>query len=556
MRTALGLLLGTLVLSGCFIEEKKETEPEPEPEDHCQGVPVEGECVDEKTIRGCLVSEEFDQAPEIITSTCNEYQTCQVGPNGAACVLVGECYPGESQCADASTLQECVDGSWVDSPCSNSSCLSQPGLGAQCLSNDGGSGITITGILEFEYLRMNSARTDFDSTPQRERGVDFFYTVYDLTDNELLGMGLTGAGVGGLDPGVFTGELSRQPDEDTYIYFWPMLFNNQGLPRMAMVHAQSSDAIHQQSDQYWWWGFEVCPAGGNNCANATVDVGTMLIDQASGSGAANVYRWMDYGLFSFEELFPGVDNLTFAVFWEGIESPIQFNCGNCFVPPIGGGAEITYDAAEGLKDHYDTSINISGTPESPTHWAKSVINHEFGHWTMQSYTKSPGEGGPHYVDAPSLPGLSYSEGYATFTGQRNQSNGPDDNDSIYFTKKNGTTFWVDVAKNQWSGGAIELPNPNGPLDQDINENVVTSMFWSLWASTNAAAPQGLGDTPVYQTIRSQRLLNNDAYNRGYHKVDFVDYLDAAKCGGTASDAQISAVTEAVDYPYGGTATCP
>jgi hypothetical protein len=317
------------------------------------------------------------------------------------------------------------------------------------------------------------------------------------------------------------------------------------------VRAQSGDALHQSSTEYWQWGFGVCEAGTGECG--VEDLGVQLIDIESGSGAANIYNWVDFGIFRFEALYPGVDNLTVAVFHE---PGTDFNCGNCFVPPAGGGAEVLFDEANNLKDNFDTSINISGSGESPTMWAESVINHEFGHWAMQSYTKSPGEGGVHFVDFPSKPGLAYSEGFATFTGQANLSDSPSDNNPIYFTKKNGTTFWVDISNNTWSGGDLEGPSPSGPLDQDINENVVASMFWSFWASSGAVTPKGLGDTPVHDTLRHNRLLNNETWNRGYHTVDMVDFLDALSCSGNASSGDIEDVASGVGYPWDGDVSCP
>ena len=523
-------------------------------DDGCDGVPVAGECVDSKTIRGCFVSEDFSTPPTVITSTCGDNEECGMGVNGAECQLQGDCYPGDSQCKDASTLQLCDAGSWVDSPCGTDACVSQPGLGAQCLAGAPSTGLTLSGHLQYEYLSRNASLTDFDPSPKVEDGVDFFVTVFkclnaECTDATLLGMTLTGAGVNNQAPGTWTMELSEPIDDATYVYYWPMLFDQSGNPRMAMAKAESDDAIHQESHEYWVWGFETCAAGTGECG--TTDLGIQLIDIASGSGAANIYRWMDYGVFRFEDLHGMGQPLTFTVFYNPGN---DFNCGNCFVPPIGGGANVYYDGE--LFDHFDTSINISGSNDSPTMWAKSVINHEFGHWTMASFTKSPGEGGVHYVDAASRPGLSYSEGYATFTGQAQISNAPSDNEPIYFTKKYGTTFWVDISNNTWSDGTLELPDPNGPIDQYINENVVASMFWSFWASAQAVTPQGLGDTPVYDTFRSTRLVNNDVYNRGYVTVDFIDYLDAMSCEGTATAGQIDAVASGVNYPWDAAPTCP
>jgi hypothetical protein len=571
-----GLSVG---LSGCIIQASDDDgdggggagggDPGDDP---CNGVPVQGECLDENTIRSCFTdgNQLPDQPPNttIVEVNCGPEEKCEMGPNGAMCQVQGDCYAGETRCKDANTLQICDNNAWFDSSCGASSCVAQPGFGAACLSNDGGSGLSVKGKLEYQFLVPNSSLTDFGTTPQSEGAVDFFVTVYDFSnpsaslDEMLVGMALTSFGTGGLAPGEFVVPLDKPLNEDTFIYFWPILFDNQGQPRMGIAKAENGSALHQQSDEYWSWGFETCPFGSGECGVA--DLGTFTIKHTNGpnpdenAGAAHIYQWLDYGIFRFEDLYPGVKPLSFGVFWN---PGTDFDCGNCFAPPQLGGSTVVYDPNENLADHYQSTINISGSNGSPTQWSKSVINHEFGHWSMQSYTRSPGEGGPHYVNEACKPGLAYSEGYATFTGQSQISASPSNNDPIYFTKKSGTVFWIDISNNTWDlggggGQALALPNPNGPINQNINENVVAGMFWSFWAQNDAVAPQGLGETPVYAPLRSSRILNNPSYNRGYATVDFIDYLDAMKCGGHATDGQIAAVTSSVGYPWDNNPNCP
>ena len=137
---------------------------------------------------------------------------------------------------------------WVESPCGGDSCIAQPGLGAQCLAGAPGTGLTLSGHLQFEYLSRNAALTDFDPTPKLEDAVDFFVTVFkctsaDCSQTTLLGMTLTGAGMNNQAPGTWTMELSETIDEASFVYFWPMLFDQSGNPRMAMAKAESDDAI-------------------------------------------------------------------------------------------------------------------------------------------------------------------------------------------------------------------------------------------------------------------------------------------------------------------------
>lgn len=517
-------------------------------EDDCQGVPVEGECIDGNKIRSCFIYEEPGKLPEIIEVQCADIEKCQIVNGTASCQPTGDCYDGTSRCADASTLEECIDGKWVKSSCGGGdSCIAQPGQPATCAFQEAGSGIHLRGHIEYEFRVPNKDFTDFSKELQQEPAVDLFVTVFD--DNELIGMGLTSFGDGTLNPGDWDIELTRKPTGNTFFYFWPMLFDQNGVPFMALAHAESSAADHQQSTKYWFWGFgPVCPDAGE-CD--IVDTGNQLITEEEGSGAAYIYQWLDFGIFRMSGLIPEVAPLSFAVFWEPGN---KFDCGNCFAPPQMGGANVLFDPENNLVDHFDTSMNISGTEDSPSHWARTTVNHEFGHWIMQSYSKSPGEGGPHFVDEASKPGLAYSEGWATFAGQSNLSNSPSDNDPIAFRKSGGTSFWVDIGKLVWSGGAIELPDPNGPADQFVNENVITGMMWSLWAENNAGAPQGLGDVPLFRVLTSKRLVGD--LNRGYFKVDFFDYLDAMKCEKLATEGQIGDVVQSVGYPYDQQEICP
>ncbi|MCC6648695.1 MAG: hypothetical protein IT374_24415 [Polyangiaceae bacterium] len=516
----------------------------------CGDVPTTGQCVDKQTIRTCQVSEVSGAAPKLIDVKCSAQAQCSVVQGAARCVPVGDCYNGDSRCKDATTVEECQNNKWVATSCGAAKCSSKPGFPASCAQQEASSGMTLRGHLEYEFRKPNAALTDFSAELFTEAAVDFFVTVYEGSD--LIGAGLTSPGGGAQKAGDWEVQLSKAVTPQSNVYFWPMLFDDSGNPRLAVAKAESDSASDQKSNNYWYWGTPAC-----NSAPCGADTGTYTIRESEGSGAAHIYQWFDYSIFRMADLVPGVQPLTAAVFWEGGidgKAPIKFDCGSCFAPPQMGGANVVYDASSGASDHYDASLNISGSSASPHHWSRATINHEIGHWIMQSYSRSPGEGGPHYVDQVSKPGLAYSEGFASFQGQATVSNSPSSNDSIGFRKSNGTTFWVDIGKVSWDGGSFELPNPNGPLDQDINENVVASMMWSLWAANNASKPQGLGDGPLYKVLPSKRLL--DGPNRGYSRVDFVDYLDALRCGNLATAAQVTAVTSDLKFPYDNQPKCP
>jgi len=413
-------------------------------DDACKGVPTEGQCMGASKIQSCFVSEEANTAPQIIESTCGAQQECKLVNGSAACRPTGACFEGSTNCKDSATVRECVSGAWKETVCGGAdSCVAQPGAGASCGLQDPVTGITLKGHVDYEFHVVNTSATDFDSKVEHEGAVDMFVTVFD--NENLIGMGLTSVGGNGKNPGDWEVALASAPTNKTFVYFWPMLFDDNGNPRMALAHAQSAKVQTQASDKYWSFGFgPVCD--GATCT--TTDMGTQLITEAEGSGAVHIYQWIDYGMFRVNGFIPTVNPLTMAVFWEPGNA---FDCGNCFAPPQMGGASVTFDTANGLIDHYDSSINISGTEDTPSHWGRTTISHELGHWITQSYSKSPGEGGQHFVDAASLPGLAFSEGWATFSGQTNLSNNTSDNEPVAFRSPTGPRSGS--TSPRWSGQA-------------------------------------------------------------------------------------------------------
>lgn len=527
--------------------------------DPCMGVPTSGTCADTTTIRTCIVSADFDEPPEIVDIACDASEACNETANGATCEPTGECRTGETECLDSSTRRSCNDmGNWVEEPCGTDGCIEQPGLGAQCVVSapTGGTGIEISGQLFYEFRRPNDPVTPnaYSTTTENEGAGDMFITVFD--NDELIGTALTEAGLDPMKPkGEFTVELDRMPTTNTFVFFWPMLFDQDGDPFIALAKAQSDRASHLTSTEYWSWGFEVCPTAAD-CTDMVTDIGGLLIDDASGAGGAHIYDWLVFNFFRMTGMsgLAGGDPLSLVTYWQngprtpmaGETAGIRFNCGNCFIP---GGGEVVFDDVENRKDTYRSAMNISGRGfnDYDSHWSRSTINHEVGHWVMSSFSVSPGEGGPHFVDAASLPGLSYSEAFATFVAQSNMSGGdPTSPNPVYFTVQEGTGFWINLESEEWTNGALEKPNPNGPVDQLVNENIVASMFWSFWAESNAQNAQGLGDGPVFSGLRTERLLN---LNRGYFRTDFIDYLDGLSCDNLMTDAQIAAVVDPAGYPW-------
>jgi hypothetical protein len=233
-----------------------------------------------------------------------------------------------------------------------------------------------------------------------------------------------------------------------------------------------------------------------------------------------IFDWMLYGFELAPGLFGATPRRSLVALW----SPTHVaSCGACYRSIASGGTDVGTGPY-----HFDTTIEMNGIPTDPSHWATSVINHEFGHYLMDQLSKTPGEGGTHYVADISKPGLAWSEGFATFSGQATLSRAGS-LDPLYFDVQKGTAFWVDISRAIYSKGYLRRPDPNGRIDQFLNENIVSGMLWDLWRT--------YGDTPVYRGMRTTRLLG--PLNRGYSTVDLVDYADGLACDSLISSSGLT-----------------
>ena len=418
------------------------------------------------------------------------------------------------------------------------------------MQEDGQSaGITLRGHLDYEYKKPAADLSDYTKEVFKEGAVDMFVTVYE--GDEIIGMGLTSPGDGKLAPGDFELTLSKAPTTKSNLYFWPLLFDDSGSPRLAVAKAKSTKSTEETSDAYYSFGFATC-ATDAACAAKEIDAGALLVDAAHDSGVIHIFQWLDYTLFRVEGM-PSLGRglMSLVAFWAKDNA---YECGSCWVPPQLGLPTVTYDAANQLTDYFDSGLAVSGTDATPDHWSRSAINHELGHWTMHSYAVAQGGCGGDLLDEKSQmsPDIAFDEGFATFFGQANVSHDPSDNEPITFRKSQGTVFWADLGKLTSSLGKLPLPAPGGKLDQPLNPNVAAGMLWSLWAGKNAIAPQNLGDAPFFAALPTYRFTNGD---RGFAGTDLVDYLDALTCDKGATLAQIGAVTKAADFPYDSLPTC-
>jgi hypothetical protein len=528
----------------------------------CGDVSVSGKC-EGNILKMCMVTDDKTNPEKVISTDCGANRICEnpVGKTAAQCKMIGECNSGDTSCKDGATLRTCqgtgANAKWADTACNAANgekcILGKPGTPAKCAVVAGASTPDkLTGTIQFERRPVKADKTGWGS-PEIVDATDVYVGVFDGSQNFI------GKALSGYDPdtqtftgdGKFKAELTAPLDDNAEIWVWAMAFNyTTGNPLMAIARGTDADMMKTASEatEYWAWGGKIKDL---LKPGSTTDMNPFVVTEAAGAGALNVYQWIDFGLQRTQDY---GSQKSLIVYWSDQFVP---QCGACFCGTQCGGGVVKYGTGASDVDNYDTWIALGGPDGDQTHWAKSVITHEFGHYVMHNNSLSPGEGGKHYVGQASKPGLAYSEAWATAFGQATVS-GP-----VYVDQQEGTVFWVDISKYNYSNGDLQKPDPAGAIDQDINENIGAGMIWKLWAypsCPNGECPnaetitvedpdgQSLGSDKIFKTITYSKLVDG-SLNRGYSKVDLVDFFDAAICSGNATDAQVTAVVNTTGFPY-------
>ena len=535
----------------------------------CGNVDANGVC-DGNSVKYCQTPPPgqmgMQDAPVLKTKACASYEKCSVDAKGVAgCQLSLACIPNDVSCKDAKTVTTCkADGSGVtEMACdAGTTCTQPPGKQAVCLAVQGAATAkdTLEGCVDFEF---RSPTKTGPSAIKTDAAWLQFIAVYNGTD--YIGSAITG------NDGCYKAELTKPATAATTVYLYSLDFDpKSGNPLVGVVHNTDPMIQTLTADKgYWFWSNAGDPGCGLTAAPVTPDtsgagkhkMAKMTVPETCGSGAIRVFQWIRYGMNRLYNEVPstmGKPQSTIAVFWEPGEKAA---CGACFIGKQAGGATVKLPGGA-PPDQYDTLIQISGGNDYPTQWSYSVLSHETGHWVMANYSRSPGEGGPHYVAQASIPGLAYSEGWATAFGQDNvTAPDPMNPDPLYIDTQQGTTFWVDISQAAWSMGNLDLPDPNGAIDQKVNENVVSDMIWHLWQPLPAAGDsspyQKLGSDKIFSAFQSARLTD-PSLNRGYAKLDLIDFYDAVVCSKAGTDAQVKGASDPVTYPWSAynTPVCP
>lgn len=281
----------------------------------------------------------------------------------------------------------------------------------------------------------------------------------------------------------------------------------------------------------WSWPLASLPAGAG-----------LLVDDANFGASLKAFGWIARAASSVDRQYNQAPERL--IVWAAPD--VVWDCGACFYDrgttqlntAFGAQMFLSHGAAEGLNSN-------------------AVSVHESGHWAMASFGTPPGEGGSHFIGHKSLPGMAWSEGWATYFSSLRR------NSTRYYDKQDTTFFWWDLGSRTYSSVTWRRPSPTAGVLQWMDENEVAAELLAL-SKSSASAPSDIF------TALASTAMNQAPFGRGYTRhgwdldanhnpinvVDygipapcFADLLDALVCSGFGASS-IDAVTQPATYfPY-------
>jgi hypothetical protein len=429
--------------------------------DPCRGVSELGRCLSTTQVQYCSRPTGNGTA-QLVTTTCVNGEICQIdSSNFADCATPpGACETGASECLDATTVRTCVAGTWRPSSCING-CISTV-LGSNCRQIRD----TTVRALNVTY-EVRGPRVDYsgwgDLSPVPAQG----FLVLSLRGSDLIDVQVTDA-MGSVriavpaTPGptdtvtVLAIGVGGSPSRILYAAA------NPGLA--AGSYPNTTTLSPTLTPRFWQWQWP-----------ATSLPNALRIAEAAGSGAARVFDYLRYSYAEASRLARSQGQSL--VTW--VSPGVTWGCGACAA---------ALPTSIGIVD-FRSQIWIDGSATNQGYWSDPVTAHELGHWVMSSYGAPPGEGGPHIIGVPTMPGQAWSEGWATFVSSHIRRS------PRYYDKQQGSMFWFDIGLRTYSGPS--WPSSPTTLLGLVDENEVASILWRL-GSVN---PQ-----PLYDALQSARMI--------------------------------------------------
>jgi hypothetical protein len=445
---------------------------------------------------------------------CGAGERCVMRGDRGACEPTGACRPGQTRCAGNASLARCEGGAWVEAPCA-SRCVGD-GLGAACV--DLPAVRALRGTLRYARRLIADDLLSWRAPTERPaRG----FAVHYRRGEALLARAVTDA------QGAFTLDAPTTPlDGDVVVAVAAHGEDGRtvvmvGDPGLAAGSYRTFE--NPATGAAWTWQWPV-PADG---ASLTIAV--------ENSAGASVFDDVRGGYVALRGRLGAAPRHSLAV-W--VKRGVIWDCGACF-------SELVPVTAAGQR--YDGQLWITGERSEPW-WSDAVTLHELGHWAMSAWGTIPHEGGLHQLGVPTLPGLAWSEGWASWVSSDLRG------DPRHYAVFEGTFFWWNIALRQIYNGAVwQRPNPTGSLLQAVDENEVSAILWGLREEPGAAR--------VYRAMASPRMVvapfarcNTQTYyapggttcTSGEYAPHLADILDALRCDGVSeSVVRVAAGT----YPY-------
>ena len=517
--------------------------------DPCMGVTNAGRCASPTQAVSCRLLSDGSGAVRQYVEDCLPGQTCMADASGARCVSPA-CVAGTTRCYNATRLQTCTAGAWADSAACTTGCDNgAPGTPAACAAPVPMAATPITVTVVYQARPLNAAHTAFTDAvdrPAEEFRVTLTHGTILLADT------ITAFGT---MPGTVTLTLPATPTPTDQLVIAAMHETPAGEVDFAVANpglaagTQMVPSPPGAGSNVWAWTFPV---------STLADGGTVRIAEDALSGAANVYQLLGEAHRQLAAIYPAATPKS-VLSWVGPD--VEWSCGACAAP-------IGIDLP-GMR--FEEQMWIPGGQTLKRYFANSLVGHEIGHWVMESYGRSPVEGGPHNTGIPTMPGQAWAEGWATWYGSNLLGDDP-----IYFDNFASGSNWIDLSTRELSAlntpdastppVPLYRPSSMAPLIQLMDEFDVSCTLFAL--ANGGMAPA------LYTALASPRTTQVNPmtmrFERGYFRLTwsqgpgglptgvvrssdpapfFADFLDALDCA-SYPRARIDAANGfPMFYPY-------
>lgn len=466
--------------------------------DPCSGYPPDGKCITKNMYGFCSVTTGNAAVESKLSfQVCDSWATCDDSLGFAYCKpLPASCVPGQAVCSPADTEKASVcgvDGKWADADC------------AGCVAASIANNVTCPGTLvlstlsakvSYEDVGPNAEFTAWSKSQPSKYPVIFAIVVVvrysaDFSITTVIDFASTAG------DGTFSVKVPKVaiPTQDFVLLIAEGYDTKSATVRYMVANPTVPDGTATLSPDLpivgkpYSWGTPLTALKANT---------DWLITVGQKSWALQIYDNVRYIYQNAAASLYGEVGKTLAV-W--VRDGTDWDCGACFSPW----------AAQGTKiGNFAPSNQIVLSTHDSKYFSDAVVAHEMGHWLMNSYGTSPGEGGQHFAQTKSPPGMAWSEGWATFFSSMARAN------SVYYDVGGGGMWWFDLATSKYDSGKFLLPFIDNPLIQFMDENRVSAILWQT-ADQTSEPLKSPANSAFWKALASNQM-NDGTFTRGYKKM--------------------------------------